>query len=391
MSSLIILQSGGPTAVINATLYGIISEAQRTKKFSRIFGAVAGFEGLSAGNWVDVTGIAEQNIEIFKSTPGMALGSSRSQVDEKALHHVVDRLVQHSVDCVLVIGGNGSMLTPLGLYRIAGARGYALRVLGVPKTVDNDLIRTDHSPGYGSAARVIARAVQDSVWDLKTLPAESVRIMEIMGRNTGWLAAAAWLAGDPGESGPDYVLTPEVTFHHELFLQRIGADLKRNRRIFITAAEGLRTDAGTFLAEESGFVMKDKIGRVNPGFTSGVGHVLAKLIYDRFGCRVRYDKPGTLQRSGLDVSLTDRAEAELIGRNAVTALLEGESGKMIGFIRRPGPYRTETGLFPLEEVAGKERTIPAEFYVADRLNPAMVRDYVGPLIGEPLQQYKMLI
>jgi ATP-dependent phosphofructokinase / diphosphate-dependent phosphofructokinase len=389
--SLVIMQSGGPTAVINATLYGIVDEARRTNKFSQIWGANGGFEGLRNGTWLNFETFTDATLQAMRNYPGIALKSSRTAVDDEAISQVLRLFKERSVQHLLVVGGNGSMLTPLRLFRAAEQERCDLFVLGVPKTVDNDLVLTDHSPGYGSAARFIARAVQDAIWDLNALPGESVRILEVMGRNTGWLAAASLLVGQLEGGAPDYVLTPEQPFDEEKLLLQLEADLRQDKKVFIVASEGLRTPTGEFVAERSGFIMKDKLGRPNPGFTSGVGHVLAQLIHTRLGCRVRYDKPGVLQRSGLAVSTTDRDEAELIGREALLALLRGESGKMIGFIRNERPYSVRTALFPLEEIAGLERLMPPEFFQRGELDLAMVRSYIGPLIGKPLTKYEMLI
>ncbi|MGE5553040.1 MAG: diphosphate--fructose-6-phosphate 1-phosphotransferase [Betaproteobacteria bacterium] len=386
--SLLVAQSGGPTAVINATLYGIIRECQSVGVFDRVLGVKGGFAGLRSGDWVDLLSWEEGILSRLPETPGIVLRSSRTAVSDSDLATVVALLRSRDVHHLLFIGGNGSMLTPLRLGEEARRQNYELLVLGLPKTIDNDLALTDHSPGYGSAARFVARAVQDCVWDLRSLPAEPVRIIEVMGRNTGWLAAAALLARRRQEDGPCLVLTPERTFSKQTFLTGLTHALQKYGGVVVVASEGLRTSAGTLLAEESGFIMRDDLGRPLPGYAAGVGHVLAKLVHTELGCRVRYDKPGVLQRSALAVSSTDRAEAELIGREGVRALLSGEAGKMLGFVREEGPYRVRVTSFPLESVAGVERVLPDSFFIGDTLNEEMVRAYAEPLIGEPLTDYQ---
>ncbi len=383
---LLVAHGGGPTAVINASLAGIITEARRHPRIGKIFAARGGIEGVLKDDLIDLTDIPAESLEKLKRTPSSAIGSCRYKVGEKDYPRIVEVLRTRGIGYFLYTGGNDSMDTSL---KLSGLQADCL-VAGVPKTIDNDLAGTDHSPGFGSAARFIAVSTAEVCLDIRALN-NQVSVLEVMGRNAGWLAAASTLAGELDSEFPKIILTPERPFDEERFLTAVEAAWKERRTVVIVASEGLRSRDGNPLGTEGGAASVDSFGHALPG---GVSHHLAALISGKAGIRARSEKPGLLGRASLAlVSEVDRAESELAGSEAVRRLCDGESGFMIGFRRvSDEPYRVEPVSVPLTEVANVERLLPASYLTSDgfHMNEQFSR-YCRPLMGgDPFGGYFLL-
>ena len=383
--NLLVAHGGGPTAVINSSLAGIITTARNDPRINRVFGARRGIEGVIAGDLVDLTELSAHDTEVLARTPGSALGSCRYKVKEEDHAAILKTLEEHGVEVFLYNGGNDSMDTCLKVSRLTDDVG----VIGIPKTIDNDLAATDHSPGFGSAARFYAFSAVELALDVAALDIH-VSVLEVMGRNAGWLTAASDLAWEIADAGPQMVLVPEVAFDEERFLDTVRDHWNRGRGFVIAASEGLTGPDGTALVEEKSGAAVDAFGHALPG---NVSMHLAGLIRDRLDIRARSEKPGLIGRvSRANVSEIDRREAIDAGSFAVRAALDGETGKMVALSRvSSSPYRSEPVLVPLEDVANVERALPGTYMDADRFRttPAFA-EYALPLLSPPFPQYFQL-
>lgn len=353
--NLLVLQGGGPTPVLNASLYGVLDEARATGDW-RIFGARHGVEGLASGSLLDLTKLPRPDLEALRTTPGAALGSTRHKSSESDLEQGISHLRKHHVRQLVLIGGNGSLLGADAIVRAATASGYELRVIGVPKTIDNDIPGTDRCPGFGSAARYVAQSVRDLGMDVRTLP-QPVSIFEAMGRGVGWLAGASVLAKLDETHAPHLVYLPERVFDMERFLGDIDRVVSRIGWCVAAVNEGLRDAAGRPIFEAAEQSQMDALNRPVPG---GVASYLADVVTRRLKIRCRSEKPGLCGRnSALHVSEQDRRDAEWVGRAAVRAAAEGRSGEMVAL--RPLDAAGEPhAMVPLSAAAG-ERRVPAEW------------------------------
>ncbi len=356
--SLLVGQSGGPSAVVNSSLGGVIQEALRHEEIQGVYGARHGVQGLLKEDIVDLRREKPSTIEGLRRTPTMALGSCRYKAAAEDYERVLDIFSAYNVRYFFYVGGNDSMHTTHEIGRIAHERGYDIRVMGVPKTIDNDLAFTDHSPGYGSAARFEAITAREMVMDTLSLRyTEVAKVIETMGRNSGWVTAATALAG---EFAPDLVYLPEKPFSQEKFLEDVEAVFKEKEWVVIAACEGLKRPEGSYVAAFQAEMNVDAFGHPELG---GLGQFLVDLLVDNLKLKTRLDKPGTMQRSsGLCISRVDADEAYLVGKEAVRAAVEGVSDKMVTMVREPGEtYHCTTGLASLEEVANAEKLMPDEF------------------------------
>lgn len=378
--NLLVAHGGGPTAVINSSLYGVIQEASSRDLVTGIFGARFGTEGLLSGDWIDLSRQPQVEIDALRHTPASALGSSRRTVEDADYERILSQLRSRDVRFFLFNGGNGTMLAAGELARRAAETGYDLRVIGIPKTVDNDLAETDHSPGYGSAARYMAVIALELGRDNESLPFP-VCILEAMGRHTGWLAAASVLAAVDPEDGPQLVYVPEIPFHRDQFLGDVEACYRRTGRAFVVVSEGIRDEAGelftTSLASD-----RDGFGRPLAG---NVSVHLAALVGKELKLRVRNEKPGLCGRtSAAHISTSDREEAEECGRVAVRAALGGSTGMMVSLVRMNGArgYWCDYQLVPLEKVKDRERRLPVDWFDIEARRPSQAFcDYALPLTG----------
>jgi 6-phosphofructokinase len=381
--NLLVLQGGGPTAVINSSLKGVIEKASEYPGIEGIYGVKFGIEGLFSEDFIDLKKVPGTVISGLAYTPSAALGSCRRKVLEKDYPVILEKLEKHNIRFFFNIGGNDTMDTCNKVYLSANKSGYDLRVIGIPKTIDNDLEHTDHCPGFGSAARYVAVSAMELAYDVKSLPIH-VCIMETMGRNAGWLTAAASLARTSPDTGPHLIYLPERPFDKEVFLEDIRIIRKDVKGVLVVVSEGLTNKDGSPVAD-AGFV--DGFGHKVPG---GVAQVLSTMIMNELGIKSRSEKPGLLGRCSIALqSPVDRLEAENIGRYAVQCAVDGNTGYMVSIKRiSNNPYKSELYLVPLEKVANAEKKFPAE-WINER-GSGISRDfyeYCLPLLGEPLPQY----
>ena len=387
-AKLLVGQSGGPTQVINASLAGLIEAGQRSGAFPEIWGLRHGIEGALGEPMVRLDQLGQGDLDRLARTPAAALGSCRHKLTPDDYGRIVDFFRRHEVRWFCYTGGNDSMDTCHQLARAAEDQRYALQVYGVPKTIDNDLVETDHCPGYGSAARYWAIATQEATLDLAAMRTyDRVLVLECMGRNAGWLAAATALYKMRDEDGPHLLLTPERHFDEEAFLAQVETMLGRVGYCVVAASETIRDASGEYVARARGGM--DRFGHQ---VVTAVGETLAQLVGERLGVKARASKPGTLQRTSVAyTSVVDRDEAREAGRVAARSLAAGRSGEMVT-LRRPGgaDYRCEFGAAPLAAIANHERPMPPEFFEeGGECVSTAFRNYALPLLGpapEPLFQ-----
>lgn len=382
-------QAGGATAVINASLVGVVEEARASGGFDRIWGIRQGAEGMLAGRFVDLGAVSPPTLDALCRTPGAALASSRRRLSDDDLETVLNGFGRHDVRALLYIGGNDSADTVHRLARHAGARNQALAAIAVPKTIDNDLPATDHSPGYGSIARYIAAATRDSAQDTESMPGMyPVKFIEVMGRDAGWVAAAATLLKQTPEDAPHLVYVPERPVSTTTLLAEVERTYRDFGRVVAVVTETLRDPAGRPFADPSGAAERDQFGHP---LLRGTTDSLCRLVQGHLGLRARFDKPGSLQRMSMAfASSVDLEEAREVGRAAVRLALSGATDRMVTLVRESeSPYRSVTGSVPLERVANRQWTMPAVFLDAGgRGTTAAFRDYAMPLLGpEPFQPY----
>ena len=375
-------QSGGPTSVINASVAGIISEALNHECIEEIYGTLNGVLGILQEDLIDLASESQQQIRALKHTPGAALGTCRYKLKKQQdFERVLEVFKAHNIRYFFYIGGNDSQDTADKISKLAQAQGYELRVIGVPKTIDNDLPITDHTPGYASTIKYIATTVREIACDNEAMgQGDLVSIVEVMGRSAGWIAAGAALAKrrDQPHDAPHLILLPEIPFNQEKVLEEVRRVLKREKYCLIVVAEGLVDSDGNYLAADA---RTDAFGHAQLG---GAGDALAEILGGGLpGVKVRVAKPGLMQRCAAHAaSKTDVDEAYRAGQAAVQAAIRGETDKMVTLLRGDGEqYTTETGLAPLGEVANSVKKLPREWINEDgvSMNFQFLR-YAQPLI-----------
>jgi 6-phosphofructokinase len=390
MGNLLIGQSGGATAVINASLAGAVQEALRSDEIDGIYGALHGIEGVLTRQIIDLRQEGNETWSRVLATPSAALGSCRYKLKPEDPARALEVLRTLNVRYFLYIGGNDSADTAHRLALAAREVDYDLRVIAIPKTIDNDLPITDHCPGYGSAARFIALATMDSALCTEAIPHHyPVKIIEVMGRDAGWLAAASALGKERPEDAPHLIYTPERPFNRERFLAAVREVHQAVGYVIVVAAETIRDEQGHSLGA-TGAQGADAFAHP---LLSGTAQHLVELVKNELGLRARFDKPGDLQRmSSVAVSSVDRDEAALVGRMAVRYALQGINNKMVTLVRQPGPdYACDTDLADLETIANAQRLLPDDFLDAAGTNVTQAfYDYALPLIGEPLPRHVRL-
>jgi len=376
--TLVVGQSGGPTPVINSSLAGLLTGARG--QFPRVLGLRHGIEGALEDRTVDLSDTSDADLAALRRTPAAALGSCRHKLTPDEYERVLQTFEHHNVRWFCYTGGNDSMDTCARLAQLAKDRGYLLCVYGVPKTIDNDLVGTDHCPGYGSAARYWAICAQEATRDLDAMQTyDRVLILECAGRNAGWLTAATAILRKDERDAPHVLLLPEVPFEKGDFLRRVEASLSQAGYCVVATAETIRDTAGKFVAQSVGGV--DRFGHP---IVTAVGETLAQLIGRELGVKARANKPGTLQRTSMAyASQVDADEAFSAGHEASGRLAAGDSGKMVTLIRREsGPYSCDLGSVPLAEVANSERRLPPSFLGDGGADVTeSFRAYAAPLIG----------
>jgi len=379
---ILVAQGGGPTAVINQSLVGVALEARRFRDVTRVYGALHGVRGIVDEAFVDLTQETSHNLEMVAATPSSALGSTRDKPDEKYCAEIFNVLRAHEIEHFFYIGGNDSSDTVRIVSEQARAGGYPLRAIHIPKTIDNDLVGSDHTPGFPSAARFVAQAFAGANLDNAALPGVYVGV--VMGRHAGFLTAAAALGKKFPDDGPHLIYLPERVFELERFLADVKAAYARHGRCVIAVSEGIHDASGapiaTLLAKE---VEKDAHGNVQLSGTGALADLLCDAIRDQLGIkRVRGDTFGYLQRSFIGcVSDVDQREAREVGEKAVQYALWGDRDGSVA-IRRTGFYSADYALLPLADVAGKTRTMEDEFIAASGTDVTdAFRMYLRPLLG----------
>ena len=378
-------QSGGPTAVINATLVGVLHEAGKHAAIENIYGLRHGVEGLLKEDLMDLGGVSEELLERIKHTPAAALGSCRRKLRPDDYTRILEVFRAHNIRYFLYNGGNDSMDTCQRIADLAEREGYEIRVIGVPKTIDNDLMYTDHSPGYGSAARYCAMSVRDMGRDVEAMAGyDRVALYESMGRHAGWLTAASCLGKVDEIDPPHLVYLPEVPFSEERFLDDVSRCFVKFGFATVAVAEMLKTAEGEIVGLSEATVNSDSFGHI---IVAGSANYLARRVRERLGIKARANRPGTLQRSSMVAASTvDREEAYMVGRAAVQEAIGGAGGVMITLERTSNdPYQSTTGTAPLAAVANAENCVPRAFINKDGNMPSEAfRDYALPLIGDSL-------
>jgi 6-phosphofructokinase 1 len=385
--NLLVAQSGGPTAVINASLLGVVEDARRHNAIERILGARFGLAGMVEGNLHDLGAEDAAHLRAVGHSPSAALGTCRLRFSESHATRVLDVLLARNIRFFLYIGGNDSADTAHRIQMLADQRGYELRCVGVPKTIDNDLAHMDHTPGYGSIARYVAIAAQDSAYDAAAIAtSDQVTILEVMGRNAGWVAAASALArrsvGDP----PHLIYVPERPLVGEHMLEQVSSVVRRRGYAVIVVTETVRDEEQKPWARRTG---DDGFG--HPRLV-GAAERMGELISEKLHLKARFNKPGSLQRAaGWCISPVDWDEAYLAGQTATAQAVDGARDVMVTLLRQPGPlYACTTGLAPLSEIAHAERRIPPHFLDDDGQVTDAFLAYARPLIGGDLPTYARL-
>ena len=382
-------QSGGPTAAINATLSGVIKGALLAKEegiINTLYGMRNGIEGFLNENLVDLFEVFEDTdkLKTLEATPAAALGSCRRKLksheeDAETYARILEILKKYDIRYFFYIGGNDSMDTVLKLSRYAASHDYELRVVGVPKTIDNDLMATDHTPGFGSAAKFVATTVKEIVRDINVYTMDAVTIVEIMGRDAGWLTASAALAS-LGDLGPDLVYLPERVFDEDSFVNDVKARLEKHPAILVAVSEGVRFANGEYVGAGTQSGAVDVFGHK---YLAGTGKVLESIVKNRIGCKVRSVELSLTQRCASHMaSLTDITESVIVGIGAVKAATEGRTGVMMTIDRAEGDeYATTVGCADIAGIANAIKTVPAE-YINDEGNGITEAGlkYLKPLI-----------
>lgn len=361
--NLIVGQSGGPTAVINGSLYGVVTEAMRhTEEIDEIYGMINGIEGFLNGHMMDMRSLIETNeLSLLRTTPGSYLGSCRYKLPEDLNDPVYpllfNKFTSHGIGYFFYIGGNDSMDTVSKLSRYAKKINSDIRFIGVPKTIDNDLVHTDHTPGFGSAAKYVATTVREIVLDANVYEKKSVTIIEIMGRHAGWLTAASVLARKSVGDNPLLIYLPETAFDEEAFLKKVEACFEKNLNVVVCVSEGIHDKDGVFICEYDNAVGTDTFGHK---MLAGCGKYLENLVRNRLGVKARSVELNVSQRcSSSMMSKTDQREAVSAGEFGVRLALKGETGKMVSYIRISNlPYAMKLGLEDVNEICNKEKTVP---------------------------------
>lgn len=359
-------QSGGPTSVINASAAGVILEAFKHEEITAVYGAAHGIKGILDEIFYDISKEDLEELELLKTTPSSSLGSCRYKladpiIDDSDYIKLVDIFKKYNIRYFFYNGGNDSMDTCNKVSKYMQSVGYECRVIGVPKTIDNDLFGTDHCPGYGSAAKYIATSIMEVYHDARVYDSGMITVFEIMGRNAGWLAASSALAAYKG-SGPDLIYLPEVTFDIDKFYEDVKKKYNETHKVIIAVSEGIKDKDGKYISEYGSSLAKhkDAFGHAQLG---GLASTLAAYLKDKINTKVRGIEFSLLQRCAAHLaSKTDVDEAYLAGQMAVIAAISGDTDKMVAFEREQGDkYICKTKLIDLSEVANNEKMIPREW------------------------------
>lgn len=393
-----IAQSGGPTAAINSSLAGVFRRAMESEQVGKVYGSINGIEGMIKGELTPLDNIltSDHDVELLKKTPSTVLGSCRYKLaeydpenskTETEYMNIINTFEEYDIKAFFYIGGNDSMDTVMKLDRYCKAVGVDVKIIGVPKTIDNDLPCTDHTPGFGSAAKYVATTLQEIIRDSRVYSVQSITIVEIMGRNAGWLTASSCVLRANGEPAPHLIYLPEAFpdgFDMEEFYKDVNRMMKRYRAVIIAVSEGIIPSDRQYVKTGA-----DAFGHTD---NSGVAKYLERCCAEKFGCKVRSIELNVMQRCSSHIaSLTDIDEAERIGMAAFDCAMSGSSGRMMGFRRISNePYRIEIVSFDVSDAANQEKFFPKNWISADRSDVTTdALNYFLPLIqGEVMTEYR---
>ena len=380
-------QSGGPTPVINASICGVIKECKKHVYINKLYGAINGVEGILNENFIDLFAETNESVEGLKSRPGAALGGCRcmiksSDINDKDIIRVFEIFKKYDVRYFFYNGGNDSMDTADKINKAAAKLGYELYVMGIPKTIDNDLAGTDHCPGYGSSAKYIITSVMEAGIHTESMyTSEPVTILVTVGRNAGWLPAASCLAKREPKDAPHLICLPEVPFDKNKFLKDVERIYNTVGGVFIVTGEGLRDKDGNYITAKYGEFATDSFGHPELG---GLAETLKHIIEQNLKLKTRWIKPDICQQAAMHfASMTDIKEAEMCGRAAVKYVIKGNSGFMVSIERLQNePYKSTTNMIELSSVANVDRMVPKNFINSDGnfVSDEFI-EYMKPLIS----------
>ncbi len=382
IGNVLVAQSGGPTTVINASLAGVITEALNHECIEEIYGGLNGIEGILNERLIDLAAESQQAVRGLSYTPASALGTCRYKIKSDADYaRFLDVCKAHNIRYFFYIGGNDSQDTANKIAQYAKSIDWQMRVIGIPKTIDNDLVMTDHCPGYGSVVKYLATTIRELALDHEAMGNHDlVSIVEVMGRNAGWIAAGTTIAKRKNmlDDPPHIILLPEVAFNADYFISQVEECLKKNKYCLVVASEGLADESGNYVAAGGA---TDSFGHSQLG---GVGEALQNLVASRLsGVKARSCKIGHAQRAASHCSsATDSDEAFKCGQEAVKAAVEGQTGKMVAIVRGDGDkYKAETTLVDLNDVANGVKHFPENWINEDKVSISQqFNKYILPLM-----------
>lgn len=367
MNNLLVAQSGGPTTAINATLVGVLHGVRTSSKVDKVYGAKNGIEGAINDNLIDLNELIRDTdaMDTLTYTPSSALGSCRYKMkdwreDEEPYKKIIATFKKHDIKYFIYIGGNDSMDTVDKLSEYCKLNNHDIYVIGGPKTVDNDLNLTDHCPGFGSAAKYVATTISELERDISVYDIPAVTIVEIMGRNAGWLTAASALARVNGGPGPDLIYLCEKALDYDNFIQDVKDKLATKPGVLVAISEGLKDATGAYVSDSMSSGAVDNFGHK---YIAGSARALEQLVREKIGCKVRAIELNLMQRAAAHIaSETDIVESVMLGQKAFSCAVNGETGKMAAIKRlSDNPYRVEFASVPVSEVANHEKVVPMEW------------------------------
>ncbi len=396
MKNLLVAQSGGPTAAINATLAGVLQGVRASGKVDKVYGAKNGIEGAIKDQLIDLNEIVRDTnaMDTLMYTPSSALGTCRYKMkdwrkDEEPYKKIIETFYKYEIKYFIYIGGNDSMDTVDKLSEYCSLNNHDFIIMGAPKTVDNDLNLTDHSPGFGSAAKYIATTISELACDIGAYDIPAVTIVEIMGRNAGWLTASAALSRVNGGAGADLIYLCEKDFDNARFVNDVKEKLAVKPGILVAVSEGVKDSAGNYVSDQMSSGAVDNFGHK---YIAGAARALEQLVRNEIGCKVRSIELNLMQRAAAHIaSETDITESLMLGQKALACALDGETGRMAAIKRLSDePYRVEFVSVPVNEVANHEKIVPMEWITPDGhdVTKELVA-YMKPLIqGETNVKYR---
>ena len=397
MKNLLVAQSGGPTSAINATVAGVIAAAYTSDMVDAVLGAQNGIQGVLEERFIDIREKirSAHDMEQLCQTPSAALGSCRLKLkdlekDKEQFEKIIEIFRKHEIAYFIYIGGNDSMDTVDKLSQYCSMKGINdITIVGAPKTVDNDLVGTDHCPGFGSAAKYIGVTIAELERDCHVYAAKAVTIVEIMGRNAGWLTAASALARVNGAKGPDLIYLCEPAFDNERFITDVKKCLKTQNSVLVAVSEGIKDKDGRYVSEQ---VQSGAVDAFGHSYIAGSAKVLEELVRNEIGCKVRSIELNLMQRcAGHISSETDVEESRMLGIKACQCALDGEGGMMAAIVRKnDSPYEIEYTAVPVSSVSNEEKTVPKDFINQEGNDVTKkMMDYLIPLIqGEAKPAYQ---